>query len=657
MNWLNKLAETYDSCESYVGKYSENNRPLLPLYHNDVTCHLEITIDEDGNFITAEPILKDNITILGCTDTSIQRSSDASPYAINDQLQYIAGDLIERMDSENCPNKDKKVLEKAKVQCEKRHKAYCDLLQQWYNFDSANKKLKAVINYIEKKCIISDLLRLNLLLADDNGMLILEPKVEKGKELPKLYSLCKGTGADKILKAACRFNVLVFDELEMRTFSDSALTESWIRFQNTIPRKKGLCCITGEITELATSYPRSIRYSGDGLKLISGNGEFSGYFDKANESFTMGNIISMKAHSALKWLISRQGCRFEDYILLAWSVNDDKFPQLLENNLMNDDLIDEKIVDTAQARATRLNKSISGVNNDINPNMKINIIALDATNSEKGRLSLVYNCEMDSSDYLERLKDWYNSCCWEMKYFVKGSEEGKGKYHTGISTPTPLDIAFTAYGRDDKKMIHSTITRVIRCIIDGTPIPYDIVTKAVSRTSNRVGYKTKVKDDYETDWNKGLQVTCALYRKFKVKENYSMALDTTRTTRDYLYGRLLAVAESIESWALNEAKKNNGVKTDSRITAAARYFSAFEAQPYRTWAIIEKCLKPYIQKLGGKATNRLKLIGEIMDAFKHEDFTSNKKLSGEFLLGYYNQRTAIYAKTNIEEDEGESENE
>ena len=118
-----------------------------------------------------------------------------------------------------------------------------------------------------------------------------------------------------------------------------------------------------------------------------------------------------------------------------------------------------------------------------------------------------------------------------------------------------------------------------------------------------------------------------------------MALDKERDTRDYLYGRLLALAENIESWALNESGEN-------RPTTAARYFAQFAAQPYHTWKIIYERLQPYIMKLERKASSRIKLIDEVMAMFDTDDYLSNKQLSGEYLLGYHNQRLALVPKEN-----------
>jgi CRISPR-associated protein Csd1 len=52
------------------------------------------------------------------------------------------------------------------------------------------------------------------------------------------------------------------------------------------------------------------------------------------------------------------------------------------------------------------------------------------------------------------------------------------------------------------------------------------------------------------EWNKTLSVACALYKKQHEKEGYHLALEENRTDRSYLFGRLLAVADQIERWAL-----------------------------------------------------------------------------------------------------------
>lgn len=127
-----------------------------------------------------------------------------------------------------------------------------------------------------------------------------------------------------------------------------------------------------------------------------------------------------------------------------------------------------------------------------------------------------------------------------------------------------------------------------------------------------------------------------------------MALDPNRKTRDYLYGRLLALAESLEEWALNKA-------VEDRPTNAARLMQRFSEHPYSTWRTIELALTPYKARLGGKSKKRQRLIDEVVAAFENGDFTSDKRLSGEFLLGYHCQREFLRnSRTEDLDDSSES---
>lgn len=119
-----------------------------------------------------------------------------------------------------------------------------------------------------------------------------------------------------------------------------------------------------------------------------------------------------------------------------------------------------------------------------------------------------------------------------------------------------------------------------------------------------------------------------------------MALEEDRTTRDYLYGRLLALADSIEGYALKRAGEN-------RDTTAARMMQRFADRPFSTWRSIELGLMPYQARLrssertAGFLWKRERLLDDVQCLFQSADFTSDQALSGEFLLGYHCQRSAL----------------
>lgn len=133
-----------------------------------------------------------------------------------------------------------------------------------------------------------------------------------------------------------------------------------------------------------------------------------------------------------------------------------------------------------------------------------------------------------------------------------------------------------------------------------------------------------------------------------------MALEEERTTRDYLYGRLLALAERIEETALR-------IGGEERPTTAARLMQRFADRPYSTWRSIELALQPYIQRLqsnrAGFLVNRKKDLNTVMALFDHDEYTSDKPLSGEFLLGYHCQRQVWFNKTDESNVEKENNHE
>ena len=132
-----------------------------------------------------------------------------------------------------------------------------------------------------------------------------------------------------------------------------------------------------------------------------------------------------------------------------------------------------------------------------------------------------------------------------------------------------------------------------------------------------------------------------------------MGLDRERRTRDYLYGRLLAVADCIESWALRDA-------SEKRPTNAARLMQRFADHPFQTWRTIELSLSPYIARMGGRINKHLGAQQEVMNLFDVDDFKQDGPLTGEFLLGFHCQRAELLKSTKgmeIDKEDGDESDE
>ena len=120
-----------------------------------------------------------------------------------------------------------------------------------------------------------------------------------------------------------------------------------------------------------------------------------------------------------------------------------------------------------------------------------------------------------------------------------------------------------------------------------------------------------------------------------------MSLEENRTSRDYLFGRLLAIADHLEQRALH-------VAGEDRDTNAARMMQRFADHPCSTWRNIRHALLPYEARLRSKRPpllHRLNvLLDDVMGKFQTNEFTDDGKLSGEYLLGFHCQRSALWQK-------------
>ena len=654
MNWIQSLYETYENCKSMVGYSAESTRPLLPICHITIQAHIEVVIDGKGTFREARLVSRDDsTTIVPATEISASRvGKKPEGHPLSDKLQYLAGDFIDF---------GGKVTSGFAQNPTEPYNKFVESLKKWCNSPYSHPKARAVLAYVQKKTLMYDLVKHKILLVDANGKLQSKDQVKRDKNAKDIFSVLNTQD-----NAVVRWVVQIPDAVEDRAWRDVTLWDSWKNYylNSNSKSKNGICMVTGKNQILTNNHPKYIRYEGDNPKIISSNDTidftFRGRFINDAQVWGVGLETSQKAHYALAWLISRQGYLGGDLAVVAWAVSGAKIPQPTADTY--DEIYDteSEIADTAQDMANRLKKKIKGYRQKIGEREDVVVMAVDSVSP--GRLSIVYYRTLKGSEFLDRIESWHETCAWWHTYYLVEKKDENGKIRKEIvpfyGAPAPADIAEAAYGsRLDDKLKKATIKRLLPCIVDGQPIPRDLVELVVWRASNREGLRNpedkKYRKDEEFTWNKTLSIACALYRKYKHgKEEFNMALDETRTTRDYLYGRLLAIADRLEEVALSKAN-------EKRATNAARYMQQFSQCPYQTWKQIHDALTPYIERLGGAHYYR-NLIAQVKDLFDPADFLSNKPLTGEYLLGYYCQRQKLLKKSDnaaSEENENVDSNE
>ncbi len=639
MGWIQKLYETYENCQEAIGTETDANKvPLLPICHTTQKAHIEIVIDAKGNFKRAKVVpMDESRTIIPCTEDSGGRTSGPVAHPLCDKLQYVAQHYTKHGGSKP-----------------PQFQLFLTELEKWCKSKYSHTKAQSVLKYVKKGRVVQDLIDHEILFAARNGKLIEKSDYKKERDILTIFDVVALQE-----EAFVRWVVEIPGERESRVWKDESLWKKWIKYYSSTKESKTLCYVTGGEAYSANQHPAKLRNDADKAKLISSNDlsgfTFRGRFQTADQAAGVGFEVTQKAHYALRWLISRQGYRRDEQAIVAWATSGKDIPPPMADPLAIlgiDDLPGDESPSayTAENIGTRFKKRIAGYGSELGNTSAVVVMGVDS--ATPGRMAITFYRELTSSAYLERIDKWHNTCAWIHRYrFVDIQENGKFKRKPlpFVGAPSPSDIAEAAYATNnngkfqlDDKLRKTTVERILPCIIDGRQIPRDIVECAVRRASNRVGL-----EDWQ--WEKTLSIACALFKTLKEKENYSMAHDPNRKTRDYLYGRLLALADSLEQWALNKANEN-------RQTNSARLMNRFAERPYSTWRTIELSLQPYKARLGGISKKRQRMIDEVVDTFDSEDFLSDRRLSGEFLLGYHSQRE--YLRNSSEKlKESEEENE
>ena len=663
MSWMAKLYETYEAGMQL--DLSASDKPM-PISHTLQNAHIKITIDGKGNFKRAEVLEKTQV-VLPATEKSAGRSSGEAAHPLADKIQYVAKDYPQYGGQK--PGY---------------FDGYFKQLEDWANSPCTHPKIQAVKNYVEKGAVVHDLIKHKILFVDEKNKLLLFWPKDSESEVPQLLKvLPKEKGLlDQGNALVCWSVEEMPGDPVSDTWKDEALQSAWIKYDAINNAQVGLCYITGKEQPLAVNHPAKLRHTGDKAKLVSSNDTagytFRGRFTDSKDSMEKQGAqsvgisfdVTQKAHNALRWLISRQGFRNGDQVVVAWAVSGNEIPQPMEDtwDLLGEELQEistplaskkneiDHTIDLGQSFSKALGKYMAGYH----ANLKVtdNIIIMGLDSATPGRMAVTYYQEFFPTDYIDQISQWHNDFAWFQRHKIEievGKKKSESRTVWPVGAPSPRSIWEAIYGTTlNDSLKKNTVERILSCIVEARPFPRDLVDKAIRRTSNRNAYKS----DEQWLWEKNLGIACALYRGFskrnsKVNKEYLMGLEQDNTSRDYLYGRLLAIAERLEYIALQ-------VADEKRSTTAARLMQRFADRPSSTWRNIELALQPYIQRLrnnrAGFLHNIQTLLDEVMNKFTEGDFANDKPLSGEFLLAYHAQRLDLRNRTKTKEDD-ELENE
>ena len=659
MSWMQKLYRTYE----YVQEQGLNDEDLALPFHMSKAVHLKVILNDKAELVGVERFdVKKQVPIQVTEKSSKRAGSTIASYGLHDSLQYIAKtagnyltiEYLSKVAEKDNGKKWKEFLagtdeykqkfadtEKAKYKdC---FEFYEKQLSGWAEFGKL-KEINIVLQYIQKGSLIEDLLEKQIFSFKDNIL---------------------SAGKDDPFSLTIVWAVEISNDPHSDLWSKNSIKKQWIDYQESQSGEEReqpeLCYITGKRDYAAKAYPK---IEGN-AKLVSANDTsgftFLGRFLSDKQAVALGRDVSQKAFNMLKWLIKRQGIRNGDQVTVAWAISGKPVPSPMKDisSEIDWDNLDISAVENpdefssqtsseqpspdwsvniGRAAAQIIKKKLHGYQAELKAHEQISLIMLDS--ATPGRMALTYYQEFLPADYFANLDAWIDDFSWYQRYSIEVPNGKKTDKRTQwrFVPPSPYSIAEAVYGKSLSDTLKKQLyARLLPVIAGGTsvPIPEDLVRQSFQAACNPNGCEN-------WEWQRNIGVACALYKGWRARHHdlsqrrtYPMSLDTQNCSRDYLYGRLLAIAENTESYALYLAG-------EKRATTAERYMQRFAEHPFATWCNIELALKPYQERLrnNGKDTGA-QAIGEIMELFATDDFTCDDKLSGEFLLGYHCQKMEI----------------
>lgn len=590
MGLLQRALETYESHIRYT-ENRDNMEPMAPVGHMVTRADLEITLDSDGKFVIATAVEKTEPKIvIPVTEGSAGRTSAPCAHPLCEQIGYLL------------------------PQNEVKYKLYTEQLADWANSEYTHPKLAPILQYVKGATILEDLQKCELIKVDGTGM----PENEK---------------------LMIRWRIQ--GDIPEECWRDATLFEAFTRYSlSQTQRQAGLCMVTGAQVGIASQHPKGVFSLNGNAKLISANDKvgftYRGRFSEEWQVAQVGYEASQKAHSALRWLIQEQGAIFGGRAFLCWNP---KGKTVLQPTRP---MRPAKAIWDPVSYQEELHRALNGIKRDFSVDDGVVVAIFDAATT--GRLALTYYNEFQAYDFLQRLHDWDNTCCWPDRYY-------------GIQSPSLRQIVNCAFGTQktekgsthitaDDQIMRQELQRLLACRVERAPIGADIVKILANNASRPQAYDPGV-------WEMILFTACAVIRKYRYdrfKEEWNMALEPEKNDRSYQFGRLLAVMEKVERDTYDNA--------EGREPNAIRMQSVFCQRPMYAAGILEKQLEQaYFPRLKPGVRGWYKsVISQIMEIISQTPEQQwDLPLTDTYLMGYYLQRNALHTKKDKDMEDKENE--
>ncbi|MCF8011166.1 MAG: type I-C CRISPR-associated protein Cas8c/Csd1 [Clostridiales bacterium] len=426
-----------------------------------------------------------------------------------------------------------------------------------------------------------------------------------------------------------------------------AVKEAWDKYRlNHLSEIKMQCLVTGKATGIARLHPSIKGVSGahpSGASLVSFNcNAFTSYGKEQSFNAPISEEAVFGYTTALNYLLgsSKHRIKVGDTTTVFWaesSVNgleEDLLGALLypvpedsdKNRKKEKDDSNHTVREPQTVKllhdifnTIKVGKPINTDLEGINENVNFYILGLAPNDS---RLAVRFWHVDRYGNFIKRLSRHHSDMA-----MIKRYDREPGFISIGMI------LKETAPQKDTRKIPPLLGGILMRSILTGTPYPRSLYNAIISR----------IRADREVNYVRAAVIKAYLNRfnRFYNKEDevkLTVALNEQNRNRGYLLGRLFSLLEKVQEGA------NPGIKS----TIREKYFGSASATPVSVFPILLKLAQHHISKAeyGGYMD---KCIEEIISGIDGFPAHLNVEEQGQFMLGYYHQRQALYTKKDKKE--------
>ena len=627
MDFFASLLKAYEKAEKIglVDQQNGDNPVLLPLYHTNLKSNgkniITVKLDQDGSFYKAEFMADNQTIIFPVTANSVARSgSNPDPHPLVDKFSYY-------------------IAEANQAQYDNYH----EQLVNWIDYcDEGDVKgfLTKIQRFILQPNFLNDIL--NSLFGESYQRDVLK------------ITYPDSDGKGKTIDLSAYF--LEFSIVQFHGFKDESVTsykalhQSFISFMTANQVDLGTCNISGRLEQITNKH-RGLMGNAKIISVSNKGEAYKGRFREREDIFRVGYETSEKIHLMIKYLLDNDNSSTwlgSSQYLINWFSDDLANESQLDivkpafDDLFEDDEEEDKVFIKPNKENQQIGSSFIKGKKLFSNDAMYNIAILNKTSN--GRIALKYFRQLQVSQLLKNLESWQENYSWEAKTKTEDYE---------FKTPTLNEIINVAYGVDRERYLEldndsfrsDQYQQLVTALIDGNPLPSTIVKKLEANIKQRQKYPNR--------WSQVQQVSLAILHKQYGRE-FKPMLDHENTNRSYLFGRLLAIFELIETQRYRIDGSNQ-----ERITNAERYWNAYMSQPAKLMMNLTNKIKPYeeavklnahgiFHKLDKERSEIIRLLSPLM-----AEKGINDPLDYQFIFGYYAEKQFFYTKQ--EKNESESE--